>query len=150
MDDPKKTSRLNADDPLIKEALERIRARGDTGGSARIGKAHEVTLKIGDISTTVEMRDDMSYLLGRFSQAAPKRNSIDLDPYDAFQHGVSRIHAQIHMNDGLLYVTDMDSTNGTYLDERKLVAHHNYKLPSGSTLVLGRLHIDIVFEEEAE
>ncbi|MEL6526990.1 MAG: hypothetical protein AAFQ07_14895, partial [Chloroflexota bacterium] len=107
MADPKKTSRLNADDPLIKAALERIRARGDTGGSARIGKAHEVTLSIGGVTTTVDMHDDMSYLLGRFSRVAPKKNNIDLDPYNAFENGVSRIHAQIHMNDGLLYVTDM-------------------------------------------
>lgn len=148
MSDPKKTGKLNADDPLIKEILERLKQRGGSLGTARLGRANEVVLSIAGNERRINMKNDSSYLLGRFSRVAPKANHIDLDPYDAFMNGVSRIHAQIHMNDGVLYVTDMDSTNGTHLDDVKLIPHNNYKLPSGSTLVLGRLHIDVIIPDD--
>lgn len=45
---------------------------------------------------------------------------LDLDPYGAVSHGVSRQHAFFHPTEQRLYLTDMGSSNGTRWNSVKL------------------------------
>lgn len=49
---------------------------------------------------------------------------------------VSRSHCNLELKDGLLYVTDLKSTNGTYVDGKRVDG--SAILPVGSTLTVGR------------
>ena len=52
---------------------------------------------------------------------------------------VSQLHARVFVRDGLLYVEDLGSTNGTYLNTRKVSAavpmQRGDKLKIGSTVM---------------
>jgi pSer/pThr/pTyr-binding forkhead associated (FHA) protein len=51
---------------------------------------------------------------------------------------VSGVHARLEKkNEGSLVVTDMNSTNGTYINERKLVPGFPVAVNSGSLLIFG-------------
>jgi pSer/pThr/pTyr-binding forkhead associated (FHA) protein len=51
---------------------------------------------------------------------------------------VSGVHARLEKKkDGSLVVTDMNSTNGTYINERKLVPGFPVAVNSGSLLIFG-------------
>uniref|UniRef100_A0A453HQL3 FHA domain-containing protein n=1 Tax=Aegilops tauschii subsp. strangulata TaxID=200361 RepID=A0A453HQL3_AEGTS len=53
---------------------------------------------------------------------------------------VSGVHARLEKKDGNLVVTDMDSTNGTYVNERKLVPGFPVAVQPGSLLIFGGSH----------
>lgn len=58
---------------------------------------------------------------------------------------VSRIHCSIHLDDGTVTVTDLGSSNGTFIDGAKLEANSPTVLPAGSTLQLAAdVLVDII------
>ncbi|GEM_PF-514170 len=82
--------------------------------------------------------------LGRHAPGQPLP-SVDLTDYDALERGVSRQHAVITFVDGLCTVQDTGSTNGTWLNERRLPPHKFYPLHSGDHLRLGQLRMYVYF-----
>lgn len=48
--------------------------------------------------------------------------------------GVSRVHAKLQYRDGVLYVTDLGSTNGTYVNGRRLESFKETPVHSGDTV----------------
>jgi pSer/pThr/pTyr-binding forkhead associated (FHA) protein len=148
MDEPKATQRLDIEDPEILESLLKQRTR--ELGTAALGKAREVLLLVDNGLRRLELHNETSFLLGRFSRSKPRSNHIDLSPFGAQDRGVSRIHAQIHMEDNKLYITDMDSTNGTFVDGIRLQAHHPQLLRQGSELTLGRLRMQVMYKNQVE
>ena len=78
-------------------------------------------------------------VLGRHDADRTEQPDIDLTAYDALERGVSAVHAAIrHSTDGV-QIVDMGSTNGTYVNGRRLVAHQHYILHDGDEIRLGRL-----------
>ncbi|KAF0889089.1 hypothetical protein E2562_021141 [Oryza meyeriana var. granulata] len=54
---------------------------------------------------------------------------------------VSGTHAQLEKKDGSLMVTDLDSTNGTYINERRLTPGFPTPIDPGSLLIFGDIHL---------
>ncbi|KAK3139215.1 hypothetical protein QOZ80_5AG0379680 [Eleusine coracana subsp. coracana] len=54
---------------------------------------------------------------------------------------VSGTHARLEKKDGRLLVTDLDSTNGTYINERRLVPGFPIPIEPGSLLIFGDIHL---------
>ena len=48
---------------------------------------------------------------------------IDLGPFQAWDYGVSRLHAKLRFQDNTLTITDLDSVNHTYINGQRLHAH---------------------------
>lgn len=70
---------------------------------------------------------------------------VDVTPYAAHVLGVSRQHAEIVVNDNRLMVRDLNSANGTYLNDHVLEPGREYRLRHGDKLTLGRLHLQVFF-----
>jgi hypothetical protein len=64
---------------------------------------------------------------------------IDLTPYGAMDRGVSRHHALLHLADDHLYLTDLQSTNGTYVAGQRLEPDTPTVVHKGDEVLLGRL-----------
>lgn len=71
---------------------------------------------------------------------------IDLEPYEAQEHGVSRQHARLdaHLNPPM--VTDLDSYNGTFINSARIVPQQPQPLKSGDELRLGHLKLRIYYK----
>ena len=69
-------------------------------------------------------------------------NDVVLD-----EASVSARHARIDLEAGVAFVTDLGSTNGTFLDGRRLTG--STELPAGSTLTLGRCALLVQLEVAA-
>ncbi|PAN15643.1 hypothetical protein PAHAL_3G013200 [Panicum hallii] len=54
---------------------------------------------------------------------------------------VSGAHARLEKKDGRLLVTDLDSTNGTYINERRLNPGFPIPIDPGSLLIFGDIHL---------
>ncbi|PJF33808.1 MAG: hypothetical protein CUN57_01180, partial [Phototrophicales bacterium] len=83
-------------------------------------------------------------ILGRRDATVQVDNLFDLRLYGAAERGVSRVHCQLEIKDGQLHVTDLGSSNGTYVAGKRLVPHQPYILKKGEDLALGRLPIQIM------
>jgi hypothetical protein len=84
--------------------------------------------------------------LGRYDEDRPQQPDIDLTMYNALEKGVSSLHASIeHSRDGV-WLQDAGSTNGTYLNGRRLIANQNYIVRDGDEIRLGRLVTNIQFQ----
>lgn len=68
---------------------------------------------------------------------------IDLDfrAYDGYEYGVSRCHALLMPTPALLYVMDMNSTNGTFINNHRIAVGQMGLLHDGDILTLGNLHL---------
>ncbi len=60
-----------------------------------------------------------------------------------FDESVSRIHASIHERDGRYYLSDMNSTNGTYVNGRRLELNETVALEDGDRV--GFAHVTLTF-----
>lgn len=86
------------------------------------------------------------FTVGRMSDIpGDPQPDVDLTPYGAGDKGVSRKHIKIKRKNILVYVADLGSTNGTYLNGRKLIANAERLLRNGDELQLGRLKVRVRF-----
>jgi hypothetical protein len=70
---------------------------------------------------------------------------IDLSSYDAYEKGVSRQHLLIYPVEDGYGVADMDSTNGTWLNQRRLLPNRFYTLEAENEIRLGHLLIRLLW-----
>lgn len=82
-------------------------------------------------------------VIGRAERGASDGPDIDLAPFDAAQNGVSRHHARLEPCDGSVLLTDLNSMNGTYLNDMHITPHHSYPLSENDEVRLGKLVVFI-------
>ena len=70
---------------------------------------------------------------------------VDLTHYGAFAMGVSRQHALLERYQGSLWLRDLDSKNGTYINKRRLPIDTRVRLYNRSVIHLGKLALQIFF-----
>ena len=70
---------------------------------------------------------------------------LDLTPYDGEAMGVSRNHAEIRFVNNTLVVTDLDSDNGTYINDIRLYPHEIRVLHNNDVLRVGKLDMKLSF-----
>jgi hypothetical protein len=114
-------------------------------GTTRLGDQREIIFVIRGMVERVVLTDDLSVYLGRAEPGGRSQIDIDLTPYGALDRGVSRVHARLHLENNRIYVTDLGSTNGTYLAGKKLEPHKPEPLRKGDELLLGRLAVQVLF-----
>src|SRR5262249_41650630 len=62
-------------------------------------------------------------------------------------HSLSRQHACLDLSGPRLWLTDLGSTNGTFLDGERLTAHVGYLLHNRAALQMGKLVLRVLFSE---
>lgn len=82
-------------------------------------------------------------VLGRTDSAGGAQPDFDLSPLGAREGGVSRQHAALLGGEDGVLILDLTSTNGTWLNQRRLTPNQPYPLRVGDTLRLGSLCLTI-------
>lgn len=96
-------------------------------------------LDIRGIPIVMAISSDKPLYLGRFNINNQPQVDIDLLPYGGDRYGVSRVHARINLHNNQIYITDLDSTNGTLLAGRRLIPHFARLIHHQDKIVLGTL-----------
>lgn len=114
-------------------------------GSLAAGEAapKQITLTIRGMKETYALSEDQILLIGRadFQARTGFRPDVDLSPYGAHERGVSRAHARLHLHAGKVYVTDLHSANGTFVNRERLQPEQPRQIGDGSEFLLGALPI---------
>ncbi|HET7009619.1 MAG TPA: FHA domain-containing protein [Anaerolineales bacterium] len=98
-------------------------------------------LTTGDILPLIG-RDN--FTLGRASEGQAVIPDIDLGGYNAFDSGVSRMHAEVLLEEDGVYVVDLESANGTLVNGKKLEPQHVAPVRHGDVIQLGRLRLQLI------
>jgi hypothetical protein len=83
------------------------------------------------------------FILGRQMEESLEE-IVDLTPYKAFASGVSRRHAMVRRKKNGFEIIDLDSTNGTWLNEKHMTPTKAYPLPSGAMIRLGQVRLQVI------
>lgn len=102
-------------------------------------------LKVGKGRQQIIVPRRKEILIGRADEQPALMPDIDLNPYEGVAHGVSRLHAVLNTNYNQLTVTDLSSSNGTYLNGLKLDAHQPSLVRAGDDIQFGTLIVYIYF-----
>jgi hypothetical protein len=104
------------------------------------------SLHLLDSGQILPLGDRTEFTLGRVSEAQPIMPDIDLTPYQAYANGVSRLHAVLKREGKRVFVMDLGSSNGTYLNGVRLTPNLDQTLNHGDMLALGKLKIQILLK----
>jgi molybdenum cofactor synthesis domain-containing protein len=114
----------------------------------------EVTLPLSLKLTIPDSRHDVEVPLikeevsiGRLDPASGSFPDVDLTAYDAEKKGVSRRHAKITKRGGEVFIADLGSINGTFLNGKKLSPYVFQTLKSGDKLQLSTLELQVSFDK---
>ena len=80
---------------------------------------------------------------------AANNPDVDLMPYGGYNKGISRRHAALLLKGKRLSLIDLDSSNGTFLNEDSLEPHEPYQLRDGDDIQMGNLLMHITFQASA-
>lgn len=95
-------------------------------------------------ATQIAIATDEEFVLGRKTEGDTEA-MVDLTHPDGFAMGVSRRHAKIRSSPNGYMITDLNSSNGTWLDGKILPPSQPVELPSGGTVQLGRLKLVAIY-----
>ena len=73
---------------------------------------------------------------------------VDLSKFNAAEYGVSRVHMYMQFYDGKVYIEDSGSTNGTFLNGKRLTAEEPTLIYSGSEIRIGQLRMYVYFLDD--
>jgi hypothetical protein len=134
-------------DPLDTVDMNWIKAiSGDPGMASplqRGGESLAIRLKIGSTQREVEMPLDVVTHLGRVDAASSVFPEIDLSNDSDPSHGVSRRHARIMKQGGMVVIEDMGSINGTFINGRRLDPYLPEVIKDGDIVHLGKLQLEV-------
>jgi hypothetical protein len=108
-----------------------------------------IAFYVNNTSSPAFISHDQEFIVGR-KVGPTTENILDLSKLGAYLLGLSRRHAKIRKTREGYEVIDLASTNGTWLNEQRLLPHQPYPLASGSQLRMGRMRFFVLFRSLVE
>ena len=110
-------------------------AQPDSSAPPRKGPCLVITVTKAIIFVPVKNQ----VVIGREDPVTGAYPDIDLTPYGAEYHGISRLHARLLCKGGKMFVEDLESLNATFVNRQPLTPHVQQELNEGDEIQLGSL-----------
>ncbi|MEO1439611.1 MAG: FHA domain-containing protein [Chloroflexota bacterium] len=119
---------------------------GSLGGTSQFKEGSVLYFSIERVNSPVARYVRINpFVIGREETAKLNNEDLNLTPYNAVDRGVSRRHAQVFYLNGKVYIEDMGSSNGTYLNGDELEPGKPQQLSDGDEIMLGRMLVWVNF-----
>ena len=117
----------------------------------KIIPTNAIAIYFAETTKPVEILVEPEFVIGRKVVATESLETfLDLSDFDGFRMGLSRRHAMIRRAESTYEIIDLSSTNGTWLNDERLVPYTPYPLPSGSQLRLSRIRLFVFYHLKEE
>lgn len=101
-------------------------------------------LRLMDTGDIVSLVGRDNFTLGRSGGGQAIVPDVDLDAFGAQDQGISRLHAEIRLEEDGVHVVDLDSVNGTLVNGKRLEPQEPRRLRHKDVIQLGRLRLQLV------
>ncbi len=119
----------------------------DQSAAAQVTNPQSVKLVVRGMSQSLNLSGSrLSVILGRLDPGGAVIPDIDLTALGGTERGVSRKHARLEIIDDNVYLTDLDSSNGTYLRGERVAPYTPTLVKKGDEVLLGRLAVRVDFD----
>jgi hypothetical protein len=130
-------------DPLLDTA--QVRAIESAGG-ATFTEDMVLRVEIEGGTTPMMVYPKNEIIMGRRDPNTGGMPDVDLTSYAGYRMGVSRRHAAIRLQEKQLNLSDLGSSNGTFLNGTRLNAHRPYQVRDGDEIRLGQMVLRVYFQ----
>jgi hypothetical protein len=96
----------------------------------------------------LECADQENIIIGRADASTSDAPDIDLTPDNGVELGVSRRHACLTFRNNQIFLTDLGSTNRTFLNRQVLMRGQPYEIQDGDEIRLGNVIVKIIFDAD--
>lgn len=103
-----------------------------------------IGLRVVSSGQVVSLVGRDNYTLGRLIPTQAVVPDVDLNPFNAHDHGVSRMHAEIRLGPEGVQIVDLDSANGTLVNGRRLRPQEPVAVRNGDIIQLGSLSLQVI------
>lgn len=117
--------------------------RGETIAMYAKGKIRIRVMNVEHQPMLVDSPGTEGFIIGRSDGSTNYIPDIDFANAKAREMGVSRKHAALVRYRGTVQVIDLNSVNGTFLNDERLIPDVPYPLKNGDQLRLGNLELVI-------
>ena len=115
-------------------------AQDAAGATAGAGTALVFTSPDGS-RLEIPAKDDV--VIGREDPISEVFPDLDLTNFGGVESGVSRKHAVIHRSGGAVTLEDMGSTNGTYVNRKRIQPNVPQRIQAGDEVRFGKLALAV-------
>jgi pSer/pThr/pTyr-binding forkhead associated (FHA) protein len=105
-----------------------------------------------DAEEVINIPEQEEFTIGRFVEGQVITPDVDLNPYEGFDKGVSRLHATIRIDTerDKIHVIDLGSANGSSVNGYEIPANSEVPLNHGDVLSLGKFSMKVILPKELE
>lgn len=107
--------------------------------------AEGIAIYVPGTVSPVFLSSKKEFIIGRKLEVTGTETILDLSDMNGFDMGISRRHATIRQVESGYEVMDLASTNGTWLNDERLVPNKPYPLANKSQLRVGRLRFLVLY-----
>lgn len=98
-------------------------------------------LLVAGTTTTFDLAGKANVVLGREDAPSNSFPDVDLTPYGAEEGGVSRLHARLIQSGDTWTIEDLESTNSTFVNHKRIAPKTPTPLNDGDEIRLGRVDL---------
>ena len=85
-----------------------------------------------------------NFTLGRSIEGQAILPDVDLSRFDAYDFGLSRMHAELRIADKDTHIIDLESANGTIVNGKRILPNRAEPIEHGDIIQLGRLRLQVI------
>jgi FHA domain-containing protein len=122
----------------------------ESAGGATFSEDMVLRIEIEGGTTPMMVYPKNEIIMGRRDPNTGGMPDVDLTSYAGYRMGVSRRHAAIRLQDKELNVSDLGSSNGTFLNGTRLTAHRPYQVRDGDEIRLGQMVLHVYFQSSKD
>lgn len=122
----------------------------ETAGATTFTEDMVLRIEIEGGTTPMLVYPKQEIIMGRRDPNTGGMPDVDLTAYAGYRMGVSRRHAAIRLQDRHLNVSDLGSSNGTFLNGTRLNAHRPYQLRDGDEIRVGQMVLRVYFQSSKD
>jgi len=96
--------------------------------------------------------DQDEFTIGRHVEGQVITPDVDLNQFEAYEMGISRLHATIRIDEtkNKIYVIDLGSANGSSVNGYDIPANSEVPLNHGDVLSLGKFNLKVILPKEVK
>jgi pSer/pThr/pTyr-binding forkhead associated (FHA) protein len=85
-----------------------------------------------------------NFTLGRSIEGQAILPDVDLSRFDAYDFGLSRMHAELRIANQDTHIIDLESANGTIVNGKRILPNQAEPIEHGDIIQLGRLRLQVI------